>query len=81
MLQGIISVHLSKSETHSRKTQQSWFPSFTEELDSAYLYMYTSLPLATKGIVTMKQSKALLIIIPHISLVITNQEGQEPIAL
>jgi hypothetical protein len=61
------------------KTQQARFLLLTEELKWACLYMYNSLPQATRGIVAMNFSKALPITIPHISLVITNQKVQEPI--
>jgi hypothetical protein len=41
--------------------------------------MYISLTQDIWGIVAIKYSEALLITIPHISRVITNQKGQEPI--
>jgi hypothetical protein len=71
-------VHLPKYHTHSCKTQKEWVLSHTEELHWARLYIYISVPQATKGIVSMKYSDALLINIPHIVLVITNQKCQEP---
>jgi hypothetical protein len=72
-------VHLPKYHTHSCRTQQDWVLSHKEELHWARLYIYFSVPQATKGIVSMKYSDALLITIPHIVLVITIQKFQEPI--
>jgi hypothetical protein len=69
-------VHLPKYHTHSCKTQQEWFLLLSKELHWARLYIYISVQQATKGIVSTKYSDALLITIPHVILVFSNQKCQ-----